>query len=112
MKLVHYEDVKSEDVEQGSSKVKVRWLITKKTGADNFFMRLFEIEPEGFTPHHTHLWEHEIFILEGEGNIISEGKEIRFTAGDAIFIPSNEKHQFRNNSKKIVKMLCLIPNVE
>ena len=109
MKIFHYDDVKSKDAEGGSSKVSVRWLITKEIGAENFAMRLFEVEPEGYTPFHTHAWEHEVFILEGEGVVVAEEEVKLFRAGDVIFLPPNEKHQFRNNGKKTVKILCLIP---
>jgi mannose-6-phosphate isomerase-like protein (cupin superfamily) len=29
-----------------------------------------------------------------------------------VFIPSNEKHQFRNTGKKLLKFLCLVPHHE
>ena len=109
MKIFPYTDVEAEDAEGGSSKLKVRWLITKETGAENFAMRLFELEAGGHSPFHSHPWEHEVFILEGEGLVVSEEKEVKFKAGDVIFLPPNEKHQLKNNSKKLVKFLCLIP---
>ena len=109
MKIFPYTDVEAKDAEGGSSKVKVRWLITKETGAENFAMRLFELEAGGHTPFHSHPWEHEVFILEGEGLVVSEEKEVKFKAGDVIFLPPNEKHQLKNNSEKHVKVLCLIP---
>ncbi len=89
--------------------MKVRWLITKETGAENFAMRLFEMEAGGHSPFHSHSWEHEVFILEGEGLVVSEEREVKFKAGDVIFLPPNEKHQLKNTSKKLVKFLCLIP---
>jgi quercetin dioxygenase-like cupin family protein len=73
-------------------------------------MRLFEIEAGGYTPLHQHDWEHEVFILEGEGVIVYEEETKLFRAGDVIFISPNEKHQFRNSGKILVKLLCLIPN--
>ena len=73
-------------------------------------MRLFEIEARGYTPLHLHDWEHEIFILEGEGVIVCEDEAKLFRAGDVVFIPPKEKHQFRNTGKKLLKLLCLIPN--
>jgi len=102
--------VEAKDADEGSSKLKVRWLITEEMGAPNFAMRLFEMEPKGNSPLHSHPWEHEVFILEGEGHVVSEGKETRFRAGNAIFIPPNEKHQFKNTGGKTVKFLCLVPN--
>jgi len=111
MKIFHYRDVEAKDAGEGASKLTVRWLITKETGAKNFAMRLFEMEPRGYSPFHSHPWEHEVFIQEGEGLVVGEGEEKRFRAGDVIFIPPNEKHQFKNNDEKTAKFLCLIPYV-
>ena len=110
MKIFNYNIVETMDGEAGTSKVKVRWLIDQEMGATNFFMRLFEIESGGFTPLHLHDWEHEVFILEGEGIVVSEYEEKLFREGDVVFISPNEKHQFRNIGKKLVRILCLIPN--
>ena len=110
MKIQNYTSVESKDAGPGTPKVTVRWLIDEETGAKNFFMRLFEIEAGGYTPLHIHKWEHEVFILEGQGAVVHEEEVTFFRAGDAIFIAPNEKHQFRNTGKKLVKLLCLIPN--
>ena len=110
MKLFHYLDVEAETAEEGAYKLKVRWLITKDMGAENFAMRLFEMEPSGYSPLHSHPWEHEVFILEGEGTVFGGGEERKFNAGDVIFIPPNEKHQFKNTGEKTVKFLCLVPH--
>jgi quercetin dioxygenase-like cupin family protein len=109
MKVFHYRDVEAKDAGEGTSKVSVRWLITKEMGAENFAMRFFEMESGGYSPFHSHPWEHEVFILEGEGIIVGGGEERKFRAGDVIFIPANEKHQFKNNGEKTAKFLCLIP---
>jgi quercetin dioxygenase-like cupin family protein len=112
MKLLHYTDIEAKDAEGGSSKLTIRWLITKETGAKNFAMRLFEMEPGGYSPLHSHSWEHEVFILEGEGVVVGGNEETKFKAGDAIFLPPNEQHQLRNSSKKPVKFLCFVPYTE
>ena len=108
MKIFHYQDIEAKKTEEESSKLRVRWLITKEMGAENFAMRLFEMEPEGYSPFHSHPWEHEIFILENEGLLVAERTKRRFKAGDVIFIPPNEKHQLRNTGQTTVKFLCLI----
>ena len=70
-KAVHYSRVGAEDVTMdGAESVNVRWLISKKDGAENFAMRCFEMAPGGHSPHHSHKWEHEAFILEGECLVI------------------------------------------
>lgn len=109
MKHVNYADVPAEKVEQGAEGVTIRWLITEKDGAENFVMRHFEIAPGGHTPEHRHAWEHEVFILAGEGAVLSEDAEEPFGPGDVIFMPSGEKHRFRNTGEEPVRMLCLIP---
>jgi len=109
MKVFHYENVEAIDAEEGASKLKVRWLITKETGAENFAMRLFEMEPEGHSPFHAHHWEHEVFILDGEGYVVCGDEEVRFRSGDVIFVPPNEKHQFKNDGAETLRFLCLIP---
>jgi len=68
-----YTELKPEKVEmKGTANTTIRWLIAEKEGASNFFMRLFEVEPGGHTPFHSHPGEHEIFILDGKGNLNSE----------------------------------------
>ncbi len=112
MRVLHYRDVEAKNVEEGTSKLKVRWLITREMRAENFAMRLFEMEAGGYSPFHSHPWEHEVFILEGEGIVVSEDEERKFQVGDVIFIPPNEKHQFKNNGEKTAKFLCLIPYIQ
>jgi len=113
MKHVHYTEVELETPkEQGIKDVMVRWLISKKDGAGNFAMRLFEIQPEGHTPLHQHDWEHEIFVLEGSGVTKNKTGEESFRQGDVLFVPPMEWHQFVNTGKGILKIICLIPYKE
>ena len=109
MKVFPFSDVEAKEANEGASKLKVRWLITKEMGAPNFAMRLFEMEPNGNSPLHTHPWEHEVFILEGEGIAVAKDGERKIKAGSVIFIAPNELHQIKNNSEKVLKFLCLVP---
>lgn len=110
MKKFDHFDVKAQKVEMAGAKdVTVRWLITKETGAENFAMRLFEMNSSGHTPLHTHDWEHEIYILDGNGVVRGGDEEKEFRKGDVIFIPPNERHQLRNAGDDEVRFLCLIP---
>jgi quercetin dioxygenase-like cupin family protein len=110
MKVFRYDTVQAEDViVEGASRVKVRWLITKEMGAENFAMRVFEVEPDGYSPLHKHAWEHEVFILEGEGQLFDGKKATSFRAGDVVFAPSDEMHQFKNSGKVLLRFICLIP---
>jgi len=110
MKHVHHKEVKLEKPnEQGIKDVMVRWLISKKDGAENFAMRLFEIKPNGYTPLHQHDWEHEVFVLEGNGAVKNKTDEESFKTGDIFFVPPMEWHQFLNTGNETLKFLCIIP---
>lgn len=93
----------------GSSGAKMRMLVGPEENAANFHMRHFEVAPGGHTPHHKHDYEHEILILKGEGAASSEAGERRFRAGDVIWVPANELHQFRNTGRAPLEFICLIP---
>jgi quercetin dioxygenase-like cupin family protein len=109
MKIFSYKTVEAKDAGEGSSKLKVRWLITKEMGAPNFAMRVFEMEPGGHSPLHTHPWEHEVFVLKGEGVVVGEGEQRTVTHGDVVFIAPNELHQFKNNGAVTFMFVCLVP---
>ncbi|MFQ6065623.1 MAG: cupin domain-containing protein [Candidatus Bathyarchaeia archaeon] len=109
-KAVHLTEIESEDVkEPGFKKIQVRWLITKDDGAENFAMRCFEIAPEGRSAHHTHNWEHEVFILNGQGMVVCGDEKRRVSPGYAILIPPNIPHHFENAGDEVLRFLCLIP---
>jgi len=100
---------KSSVEEQGAKDVEIRWLISKDDGAENFAMRMFELQPGGFTPLHEHQHEHEVFVIEGEGIFVYEGKEYQFEKDYVIFVPGTKEHQFKNSGNSILRLLCLIP---
>ena len=58
------------------------------------------IEPDKTSAHHIHQWEHEVYIMEGAGTLICDGKEYPVKAGDAMYIPGNVDHYTLNNGGK------------
>jgi quercetin dioxygenase-like cupin family protein len=111
MRVINCEKVPSKAVEmEGSSKCTVRWLVGEADGAPTFAMRQFEVAPGGYTPRHFHDYEHEVFVLEGNGVVIEDTVEYPLAAGDVILVKPNEIHQFRNTGQAPMKFLCLIPN--
>lgn len=111
MKIVsHYSDITSRYFDSEAVKgVTGRIAIGKEDGAPNFCMRLFTIAPGGFTPRHSHEWEHEILIHAGSGQVFQTGKWVDISAGSVLFIPGNEEHQLRNSSDEDFVFACLIP---
>jgi len=97
---------------EGAVGVRMRMLIGPDEGAGVFHMRQFEVEPGGNTPHHEHNYEHEVLILAGEGTIASAAGDRPCKAGDIVWVPPGEKHQFRNTGNQALKFICLIPAPE
>jgi quercetin dioxygenase-like cupin family protein len=111
MKVVHYESVDQKVVDMpGTSNCKVRWLVGPSDGAPNFAMRQFEVAPGGHTPRHSHPYEHEVFVLSGEGTVYCGDTPHKLTAGVCLFVAPDEIHQFRNDGNEPLKFLCLVPN--
>jgi quercetin dioxygenase-like cupin family protein len=111
MKVNHYEAVPAKPVEmEGAHGCMVRWLLGQADGTPTFAMRQFEVAPGGYTPRHSHNYEHEVFVLEGEGVVFEGDRQHKLSTGDVVFVLPNEVHQFRNTGASPMKFLCLIPN--
>lgn len=110
MKILHYSEQEAKTFDQPPAKaVTGRVVIGRADGANHFCMRVFEIAPGGHTPHHTHDWEHEIFIHEGNGEVYKEGAWVGIAPGSVVFIPAGEPHQLRNTSPSPLVFVCLVP---
>ncbi len=111
MKVVHYEQIPAAPVEMpGAQDCRIRVLVGDADGAPNFCMRQFEVAAGGFTPRHFHDYEHEVFVLEGQGTVTEGDNQHTLKTGDVIFVKPNEVHQFRNTGQGPMKFICLIPN--
>ncbi len=82
-----------------------RWLITTAEGAKNFSMRMLEIGPLISTPMHQHESEHEIFVLVGKGEVVTEKGTFPIHEGSAIYVGPNEVHQFINNGASAMRVI-------
>jgi quercetin dioxygenase-like cupin family protein len=95
---------------EGATGCKVRWLLGQTDGAPNFAMRQFEVQPGGHTPRHHHPYEHEVFVLSGEGVVYEGDTPHPLKSGDVVLIAPDEVHQFKNTGDAPLQFLCLIPN--
>jgi len=106
-------DISVETYDSDTVKGVKKWvLLSEPDGAPNFRMRLFEVEPAGFTPYHQHGYEHEVFILEGKGEVVGEKETHSISAGQAVLVLPNEWHRFKNTGQAPLKFICVIPMVE
>ena len=112
MKVQHYSAVAPisvEEIEEATQGVTIRRVISAVDGATDFTMEIFEIGPGGYSAFHTHPWEHQVYVITGGGVVLGDQGEAPFDAGDVIFIPANEPHQFRNTGDDTVEFVCLVP---
>jgi quercetin dioxygenase-like cupin family protein len=106
MKIANYTNTKPTEELPGVFK---REVITAKDGAPNFCMRVFEVEPGSSTPSHSHPWEHEVFVLSGEGVVTGEQGKTSIGSGSVVFVAPNEPHCFVNTTSQTLRFICLIP---
>jgi len=92
----------------------MRALLTEEIGVPNFELRYFEVPAEGATGYGKHPYEHEVFVVRGEGllkgrHLNRQPVERSLRPGDAVFIAPNEEHQFCNPSQEPLGFVCVVP---
>ncbi len=109
MKIQHYTATPAEPMADHEG-ILVRWVISKEDGAPHFAMRVFDVQPGACSPYHQHPWEHEVFILEGQGVVKTAEGETPFEPHYVIYVAPNEWHQFINQGPGVLRFICLIPH--
>ena len=112
MKTISLDQVAKNKVNmEGAEKAWKQMPLSTQDGAPVYSLRVFTIEPGGFTPYHQHNYEHMNYIIEGEGVLVNEkGEEKPIQKGDFALVMPNEKHQYRNKSAdKSFVMICGVP---
>lgn len=95
---------------EGAEDVLMRKLVGESEGAPHFSMRIFEVADGGHTPLHQHDYEHEIFILEGRGEITEGTRVLAIMPGSVIYIRPRTPHQLRNTQADVLRFIDIIPN--
>ena len=94
----------------GDSKgVEMRPLITEREGAPTFAMRVFKLDPQGHTPRHAHAWEHQVYILAGDGVVHSTDGDRALRPGDSVFLAPFQEHQFCAGNNGL-QFICCVPH--
>ena len=57
-------------------------------------MRLFKVGPDGHSPRHSHVWEHEIYIIKGTAGIFDGEKEVA-ALRELCFCAGGVEHQIK-----------------
>lgn len=102
-----YWRVAAEPVGEG---ITIRWVIGKPEGAPTFAMRVIEFAAGAVFARHQHPYEHEIFVLEGEGVVEGPDGEIAMRPGIAVYVSPDEPHGYRNTGVGVLRFICVIPH--
>src|SRR4030042_788625 len=109
MKIQNYRQVKGIAAAPG---VTMRVVAGTAEKAPTFVMRVFEIETGSATPLHTHPWEHEMFVVKGQGALKSGSTEKPLKDGDEIMVLPGEQHGVFNTGKDLLTVICVVPLVD
>ena len=82
-------------------------LLTGQDTAGHLCVMDMHVPPGGGPPSHRHDFEETFIILEGEIELTFRGATSAAGAGETIHVPANAPHQFRNNSDRPARLLCM-----
>jgi len=109
-KVCHYQDVEAKAFGSADSGVSVRWLIDEKhERAPVYNFRIIEVAPGKNTPEHAHAFEHENFILDGEGRVRIGNSWHEVGPGYVIYVPPNVPHTYVNTGEALLRFICAVP---
>lgn len=110
MLIRNIDDVERSPVEMdGVDGAAMAMMVGRADGAPNFSLRQFEIAPGGHTPRHSHDYEHEVYVVSGTGTVLLGGEHRPLRAGDVVYVPADEEHQFRETGGDGLRFLCVVP---
>jgi quercetin dioxygenase-like cupin family protein len=87
----------------------LRWVVTKdNTGAQYCTMAVIRVAPGSrVRPAHSHPnGEEIIYILNGHGRVLIDGKVQPVKAGCAVLFPKGKIHMLENQSNEEMKVAC------
>ncbi len=87
----------------------IYWLITSEIGAKNFELRYIEIPVGGKSSYGSHKHEHEVFTIKGKGLVKGKDFEQLLEPNVAVFVPSDEEHQWVNIGNEPFGFICVVP---
>jgi quercetin dioxygenase-like cupin family protein len=106
-----WEGVPGKHYETGDMKGGIkRILLGPEDGSNNFRLRYFRVQPGGHSRKEQHAHEHGVYILHGRANVLLGDETVEVSAGDVVYIPGNELHQFTPLGDEPLGFLCIVPS--
>ena len=93
----------------GADRATRQILIGTDEDSPNFHMRYFAVQPGGHTSLDQHSHEHGVYVLHGRARLRLGDDEHELNAGDVVYIPGNEVHQFFASGQEPFGFLCVVP---
>jgi len=110
MPVIRHDQVNLIDISMdGADKVSKAVVIGKKEGWDGYALRVFKLGPGGFTPRHSHDWEHVNYITSGRGRLTIGSEVYELGERDFALVPPGVEHQFENPGSGDFEFICIVP---
>jgi quercetin dioxygenase-like cupin family protein len=89
--------------------VRDRKLVYPETGfpTRSLIMGIVEVQPGCRAPAHRHNCEEVYYVLDGRGEVVSDGVPHAFEAGDAVYNAPNSVHTVRNTGGETLRLLVV-----
>ena len=84
-------------------------LIGSEESSPHFHLRYFAVQPGGHTSLDQHDHDHGVYILHGQAHLRLGDDSCELNAGDVVYIPGNEVHQFFALGDEPFGFLCIVP---
>jgi len=102
-RVIRGADTALENTRQGRLKFYIS--LWTEVAARALDLMTMEIEPNGHTGKHRHIFEEMIYVQEGKGHDVHEQTEYPWEAGDVICIPPMTAHQHFNDGSRPVRLV-------
>jgi len=88
--------------------VTVRRFISRQDESNNLEIRYFELQPGATSNFESHNYEHAVLVLRGRGSVCLGDEVHAIQFGDAIFVESDQIHQFRAAENEVLGFMCAV----
>jgi quercetin dioxygenase-like cupin family protein len=84
-------------------------ILAIKDGVPTVVSLYHDHKPGESSKHHSHEWEHQVYITRGTGVVWVDGHEYPIREGDFILVPPNSTHHFKNTGSSILSRITFNP---
>ena len=112
MPVFEYNDIRFQKLDMdGIKDVSKAIVVGADQGWKNNVLRIFRLEPGGYTPRHKHDWEHVNYVISGKGKLRLGDTVNDIAEKDFAFVPPNTEHQFENPYDEPFEFICIVPAI-